>query len=135
MMAASRWSLLMISALLLALTLALMFDDLILYLVFERLLAWQVSWPLKIMVGALLTVCNFALAVLIMKSLIRQPQTGAEGMIGAPGLVTGVGTSDYHVKIRGELWRAQSPERLEIGDKIVVRQVNGLTLDVARLNN
>ncbi len=135
MMAASRWSLLMISALLLALTLALMFDDLILYLVFERLLAWQVSWPLKIMVGALLTVCNFALAVLIMKSLIRPPQTGAEGMIGAPGLVTGVGTSDYHVKIRGELWRAQSPERLEIGDKIVVRQVNGLTLDVARLNN
>ena len=129
-----RWPLLIFIAVLLALTLALMFDDMILYLVFERLLEWKISWPVKIAVGAIFTWLNFAMALLIMKALNRQPQTGAEGMIGGQGIVTGVAAHDYRVKIRGELWRAQSFERLEAGEKIVVRKVNGLTLEVAPLD-
>jgi len=134
MATASRWSLLVVSALLLAITLALMFDDVILYLVFERLLEWKINWPIKIIVGAAFTLFNFALALLIMRSLVRKPQTGAEGMIGEQGTVTGVAAHEYRVKIRGELWRAQALERLEAGEKIVVRNMNGLTLEVAPLD-
>jgi len=127
-----RWSLLIFSVMLLALM--LMFDEVIFYLLFERLLGWKLSWPVKIAAGAIFTLFNFALALLIMKALNRQPQTGAEGMIGGQGIVVSVAAHDYRVKIHGELWRAQALERLEAGEKIVVRKVNGLTLEIARLD-
>jgi len=129
-----RWARLIFIAILSALTLALMFDDLILYLLFERLLEWKVSWPLKITVGTLFTLFNFALALLIMRSLNRRPQTGAEGMIGESGIVERVTRHDYLIKTHGELWRARASEKLAIGEKIIVKRIEGLTLDVERLN-
>ncbi len=129
-----RRPLLIFIAMLLALTLALMFDDVILYLIFERLLEWKVSWPLKTTVGALLTLFNFALALLIMRSLGRRPQTGAEGMVGETGIVERVGQQDYFIKAHGELWRARAAEKLALGEKVIVKRIAGLTLDVERWN-
>ncbi len=134
MVTSSRWSLLIFIAILVALTLALMFDDVILYLIFERLLEWKISWPLKITVGTLFTLCNFALAMLIMKSLLRRSQTGMEGMVGAMGIVERVQRNDYLIKTHGELWQARAAEKLAPGEKVVVKRIEGLTLDVERWN-
>ena len=134
MVTSSRWSLLIFIAILVALTLALMFDDVILYLIFERLLEWKISWPLKITVSTLFTLCNFALALLIMKSLLRRSQTGAEGMVGATGIVERVQRDDYLIKTQGELWQARASEKLALGEKVMVKRIEGLTLDVERWN-
>lgn len=134
MVASSRWSLLIFIAILAALTLALMFDEVILYLVFERLLEWKISWPLKITVGTLFTLGNFALALLIMKSLRRRPQTGAEGMVGATGIVERVQRDDYLIRTHGELWQARAPEKLALGEKVMIKRIEGLALEVERWN-
>lgn len=134
MVTSSRWSWLIIFAMLAALTVALMFDDVVLYLVFERLLEWKISLPLKITVGTLFTLFNFVLALLIMKTLRRRPQTGAEGMVGAMGIVERVQMDDYLIKTHGELWQARATEKLARGEKVLVKRIEGLTLDVERWN-
>lgn len=131
---ASRWSRLGFVVMLAALALALMFDDVILYLIFERLLKWKINQAFKITLGTLFTLCNLILALLIMRSLMRAPQTGAEGMIGEMGVVEAVRQKDYLIKTHGELWRARAAEKLAIGEKVMVKRIAGLTLDVERWN-
>jgi membrane protein implicated in regulation of membrane protease activity len=56
-------------------------------------------------------------------------QTGAEGMIGQRGEVIGPG----RVRVRGEIWTVSGGEaQLELGDRVRVAAVDGLTLRVER---
>jgi len=61
----------------------------------------------------------------------RQPVTvGPEEIVGMEGVVRPGGK----VFVRGELWRAQSDERLHAGDNVAVDRIgDGLTLDVHRI--
>ncbi|MDZ7290290.1 MAG: hypothetical protein ONB44_08425 [candidate division KSB1 bacterium] len=125
-------SLVVLAVLLLSLTVLFMFDDVIFYLLFERLFGWRLNLLGKIVVGALITMLNLGLALLVIKSLQEKPQTGSEGMIGERGVVESVAPPYLWVKVRGELWRAKSNEPLAAGDAIVVRHLEGLTLEVER---
>lgn len=115
------------------LTVVFLFDDVLFYLLFERVLGFEVNFIGRSIVIALLTLLNLWLALLVMKSSSAKPQTGSEGMLGATGRVTNIGPHYSWVKVRGELWRARSSEKLAVGDEIVVRQLDGLTLEVARI--
>lgn len=59
---------------------------------------------------------------------------GAEGMIGERGEVLERCDPRGRVRVRGEIWNAVAAdgERLEEGERVVVRRVEGLTLGVAR---
>ena len=61
----------------------------------------------------------------------RQPVTvGPEEIVGMEGVVRSGGK----VVVRGEIWRAQSDERLRAGDHVTVDRIaDGLTLDVHRI--
>jgi len=126
-------ALLLFMAMLVALTVVMMFDDVIFYLLFEHLWGRQVSWLDRLGVGVVLTILNFSLALLMIKALKEKPQTGAEGMIGKRGVVTRVAAPEIWVKVHGELWRAEAKEPLNVGEKIIVQKITGLILSVERL--
>jgi membrane protein implicated in regulation of membrane protease activity len=56
----------------------------------------------------------------------RRPAVGAEALVGMIGDVT----DDGWVRVNGELWRARGGSP---GDRVRVRAVDGLTLDVERV--
>lgn len=58
--------------------------------------------------------------------------TGAEAMIGMPGVALTDLAPEGQVKVQGQIWKATSDEPLESGDPIEVRRVDGLRLRVAR---
>jgi membrane protein implicated in regulation of membrane protease activity len=64
----------------------------------------------------------------------EKPQTGAEGMDVEQGIVERVALPYLWVKFRGELWRAKSKRAVAVGEKVVVRRLEGLTLEVERLH-
>ncbi|MDZ7361283.1 MAG: hypothetical protein ONB46_11235 [candidate division KSB1 bacterium] len=126
-------ALLLFMAMLVALTVVMMFDDVIFYLLFEHLWRRPVSWVNRVTVGILLTVFNLLLALLMIKALKEKPQTGAEGMIGKRGVVARA-APEIWVKVHGELWRAEAKAPLNVGEKIIVQKITGLILSVERLN-
>jgi membrane-bound serine protease (ClpP class) len=87
----------------------------------------------------------FGLVIVILASLItfiayiflpqlKQPVTGAEGMVGMTGVVVETLNPNGTVRIRGELWNAVSINGLiEREEKAMVEKVNGLNLLVKKL--
>ena len=57
-------------------------------------------------------------------------QTGVEGMLGTRGEVVETCDPEGSVRVRGELWKARAEQPLARGAEVVVRGVDGLTLDV-----
>jgi len=55
--------------------------------------------------------------------------TGVEDIIGSVAEVIGVDKSGYHVYCHGESWSAKSKSELDIGEKVKVVKLSGLTLD------
>ncbi len=65
---------------------------------------------------------------------LKKPVTGAEGMVGMTGVVVETLNPEGMVRIRGELWSAESTDNMiDRGKKIVVEKVNGLNLLVKKL--
>lgn len=62
----------------------------------------------------------------------ENPLTGAEAMIGKPGIIESISLPHYQVRLRGERWRAISNEILAVGDHVIVHKIEGLTLHVTR---
>ncbi|MFL5929012.1 MAG: NfeD family protein [Gaiellaceae bacterium] len=73
----------------------------------------------------------WAFAITKAVAVRRQPATvGPQQIVGMEGVVRG----DGQVFVRGELWRARSPERLRPGEHVRVAGLDGLTLDVHRID-
>ena len=87
----------------------------------------------------------FGLVIVILATLIifiayiflpqlKKPVTGAEGMIGMTGVAMETLNPEGMVRIKGELWSAESTGNMvDRGEKIVVEKVNGLSLRVKKL--
>jgi len=56
--------------------------------------------------------------------------TGVEDIIGSVAEVIGVDKSGYHVYCHGESWSAKSKSELDIGEKVKVVKLSGLTLEI-----
>jgi membrane protein implicated in regulation of membrane protease activity len=56
--------------------------------------------------------------------------TGAEGLIGASAEVIETCAPTGRVRLRGEIWHARCPSGAEVGDRVTVTGVDGLTLEV-----
>ena len=93
--------------------------------------AFQVSW--QVVVAGVLCVGGFfiAAAALVIRSHMNRPRTGADGLVGAEGVVRRELNPAGKVLLRGELWNARSDGRLEVGQRVRVVGVQGLTLEVA----
>jgi membrane-bound serine protease (ClpP class) len=56
--------------------------------------------------------------------------TGEEGLIGEVGITQTALSPSGKIFVHGELWNAASPVPIPAGERVVVRQVDGLTLQV-----
>ena len=64
----------------------------------------------------------------------RKAVTGSEGLIGEEGeAVEAFRKGEGQVMVHGEIWKAQSEEKILKGDKVVVTEVKGLKLIVKKV--
>lgn len=56
--------------------------------------------------------------------------TGAEGLVGASAEVIETCRPDGRVRLRGEIWHARCRAGAEVGERVRVAAVDGLTLEV-----
>jgi membrane-bound serine protease (ClpP class) len=57
-------------------------------------------------------------------------RTGVEGLIGSTGEVIETCDPRGRVRLRGEIWHARCASRAEVGERVTVTGVDGLTLEV-----
>ncbi len=97
----------------------------------------DVRVSLQLMMPTILLVGGFFVVVagLAFRAYRARPRLGAEGLLGESGVVTEVIDPEGLVFVHGEYWRARAGERLEPGEKVVVRGVEGLLLEVTKSGN
>jgi len=74
-----------------------------------------------------------AVARLAFKAQKTKPQTGQDALLGMIGEVKLQIDPEGKVFVNGELWYAQADQRIEVGDKVEVLEVNNLKLKVKRI--
>jgi membrane protein implicated in regulation of membrane protease activity len=60
----------------------------------------------------------------------RRPTVGTGTLVGMTGVAVGDLFPEGQVKVNGEIWRARCEAGCDLGTPVVVRAVNGLTLEV-----
>ena len=78
-----------------------------------------------------------AITVFLMSIALRARRnkvvTGTQGMIGSFGEARSDIDPEGKVFVQGELWNAHAPSRVELGEQVVVRKVQGLELEVEKV--
>jgi membrane protein implicated in regulation of membrane protease activity len=60
----------------------------------------------------------------------RRSSVGSETLVGSTGVAMGELRPDGQVKVDGEIWRARCERGCHAGATVVIRAVDGLTLEV-----
>lgn len=64
------------------------------------------------------------------KAMLRPIETGVEALLHSTGEVVGKEGKRFRVRAQNDLWAAESTDNLQIGDRINIVAVKGLTLMV-----
>ncbi len=94
--------------------------------------ALQASLKLIIAVGITIGLLALALARLALKAQRGRVATGSEGLLDELGLVSaGIGIgAPGKVRLHGEIWNAEADVPVDVGDRVRVVRVDGMTLRV-----
>jgi membrane-bound serine protease (ClpP class) len=80
-----------------------------------------------------------AITVFLMSIALRARRnkvvTGIQGMIGSLGEARTDLDPEGKVFVQGELWNAHAPSRVQMGEHVVVRKVDGLELEVEKVGS
>jgi membrane-bound serine protease (ClpP class) len=97
----------------------------------------DVGVSLRLMAPTIALIGGFFVVVsgLAYRAYRTKPKTGVEGLIGRKGLVKKTIDPEGVVFVHGELWRAVSEEKIELGDKVQVEDMDGLVLRVKRIEH
>jgi membrane-bound serine protease (ClpP class) len=86
-------------------------------------------WGIALIAGA--AVLDIGESLLLLRwSRRRTAAVGVEALVGKRGVAVSDLSPDGQVKIDGELWQARSGDGIDAGREVVVRKVEGLTLEV-----
>ena len=87
---------------------------------------------LKVMVPTLVLVSGFFVVVagMVFRAQKSRPRTGSGGLVSEIGTVKRALTPEGKVLVHGELWNAVARQPIEVGSKVRVVKVTGLTLEV-----
>ena len=96
---------------------------------FLRISFVRVILPVVVVGSAFLL---FALTMVI-RAHRRRPTTGKEGLIGQIGVVTVDLKPEGVVEIRGELWNAVADEQIKAGEKVQVKEMDGMKVRVIKI--
>ena len=87
------------------------------------------AWEWVVVVGGAVVELGET-AALFWWSKRRRSVVGAESLVGRTAIVVADCMPDGHVRVAGELWRAHCRGGAAAGDEVVVRAMDGLTLQV-----
>jgi membrane protein implicated in regulation of membrane protease activity len=90
-------------------------------------------WPAALLLYLPIFVIAIAGFWKVRQALRQPPFVGAEAMIGKQAVVLHANSGRLEVQCEGEIWRAVASHPLQKGQKVVVEDVEGLTLKVAPL--
>jgi len=90
----------------------------------------RISWSVLVTMVALSAVFFAAVITLAVRSQLRKPSTGSEGMIGEIGEAMTDIDPRGKVHIVGELWDARSDRPVRKGERVVVKRLDGMILVV-----
>ena len=95
----------------------------------------DVNVSLRLMAPTIILIAGFFIVVssLAFRAYLRKPKGGMEGLIGEIGEVKGPIDPEGLIFVQGELWRAVSEEKIELGEKVEVVGTKGLVLNVRRV--
>ena len=96
---------------------------------FLRISFIKVILPVVLMSAAFFL---FAL-VMVVRAHRRRPTTGKEGLVGGKGVATTDLKPEGVVEIRGELWNAVAEETIKAGEKIQVKETEGMKVKVIKI--
>lgn len=119
--------------LIMVLTGLFMLDDVLIYFLLKNIYDLQVNLLLFGFAATLVIGLNLALALVVLKVMRQRPTTGQQGMTGKIGVVLKKIDGEGRVEVQGEIWRAESGERIGVGEKVVVEKMEGLLLRVKKL--
>jgi membrane-bound serine protease (ClpP class) len=90
---------------------------------------------IKVVLPVVLVSAAFFLFALVMvvKAHRRRPTTGKEGLVGGKGVATTDLKPEGVVEIRGELWNAVAEETIKAGEKIQVKEMEGMKVKVKKI--
>jgi membrane-bound serine protease (ClpP class) len=83
-------------------------------------------------VGGALAAIILVVGALVARSQGHRTRLGSEGMLGEVGVVRQRLAPSGTVMVRGEHWKAESDEAVDVGERVEVTAVHGLTLTVRR---
>lgn len=129
------WGIVAMFIAILALTVLLLSDDLLLFILFDSFGSMQVDLSLRLTVALVLTILNIGLAIFAFSILKKKPETGADAMIGMKATVARATETETWIKVRGELWRAQCAHTLHVGEEVQVTGIDGLILHIEKINS
>jgi membrane protein implicated in regulation of membrane protease activity len=89
-------------------------------------------WSYAVIAGAV-AVELVEVVVFVRWSQRRRVQMGAETLVGETGVVVDPLRPEGRVRVQGELWRARCAGEALPGDRVRVRALDGLVLEVERL--
>jgi membrane protein implicated in regulation of membrane protease activity len=97
---------------------------------------WLLPLSLAIPVYLVILLASGLMYWAIVRAMKKRSKNGVEGLIGAEArVVSKLGPhaeAQYRVKVRGELWSANSRDDLKPDETVKVLSVNGLTLVVGK---
>lgn len=96
---------------------------------------YALSVPFLLGIAVASAILFFVVGTVAARAHRRRVVTGAEEMLGLPGVVTSVNGAVAYAHVRGESWRVQGPRALAPGDHVRVVSLNGLTLRVERVDD
>ena len=92
--------------------------------------------PLPLILGIAAASAAFLIGVatLALRARRRPKVSGREALVGAPGEIIQSSGLDAWARVQGETWRVKSAVALKAGERVRVTAVEGLVLEVNRVN-
>jgi membrane protein implicated in regulation of membrane protease activity len=109
------------------------FDDVLIVILIKQFGYLRKNWWLTSIILLWLFLVSVGLAYAVLKVKREKPTTGGEGLLGEFGTVIRIGNYRCQVSVHGEIWSADCETRLEVGDRIRVRAIDGLVLLVDKI--
>jgi membrane protein implicated in regulation of membrane protease activity len=97
-------------------------------------LFWLVPMSIAVPVYAAVLLLSGGIYFLAIRAMHRPVQTGVEALLHSRGEVLGKEGNLFRVRVRSEIWHAESKDNLRPGDSVEVVAVEELTLRVRRIS-